>query len=401
MIETVAFDDNDVAGFFDRLESAIASERSRAILIAVSTRDELGDASLRESIAQADPRALFDSTMRRQKILRALETCGKPVSAAIEGFALGVGMEVALAAHYRVAAEGARCGLTQVSFGLIPGNGGTQRFSRLAGFAKGVPPLLESKRLRAAELRELGVVDELAAPGESAAAASAWLHQHAAAAQRWDAKGYALPGGSVQGRAGTPFFMAASAMLRERTYGNYPAAVNTLSCVYEGLQVDFDTALKIESRYFVQTALAPQARNMLRLMRGIGDANRLENRPAGIASKPFAKVGVLGAGMMGAAIAYATARAGIAVALIDTTQELADAGKAYGRDERAGALIEASTDFAALAGSDLVVEAVFEDRAIKADVTKRAENTIAPDAVFASNTSTLPISSLAEASARP
>jgi 3-hydroxyacyl-CoA dehydrogenase/enoyl-CoA hydratase/3-hydroxybutyryl-CoA epimerase len=345
--------------------------------------------------------------MRRQRILRALETCGKPVAAAIEDSALGVGMEVALACHHRVAGGNsvARCGLTQVGYGLVPGCGGTQRLARAIGFAKAVPLLLESKRLRLGDARDAGLLDAIVAPGEQSAAATVWVQERlnaaAAVAQPWDVKGYAIPGGGVQGRAGVPFFMAASALLREKTYGNYPAARNALSCVYEGLQTDIDTGLKIESRYFVHTALSPEARNMLRLVRGVGDANRLESRPAGFETRRFAKVGVLGAGMMGAAIAFATARAGIPVVLIDASQSLADAGKEYARDERAKALVEATTDYARLEGCDLVVEAVFEDRALKAEVTQRAERVIAPDAIFASNTSTLPITGLARSSVRP
>lgn len=406
-IAAIRFDENDVAGFFERLEATLASPETRAILIAIHTSDDLGDVALTSAIAGCDPKSLFETTMRRQRVLRALETCGKPVVAAIGGSALGTALEVALACHHRVAGDrsSARCGITQVGFGLVPGSGGTQRLARMLGFAKAVPLVLESKRLRLADARETGVLDAIVAPGEEEAAARAWLHDrlqaNSAPVQAWDVRGYSLPGGSVQGRAGTPFFMAASAMLREKTYGNYPAARDALSCIYEGLQTDVDTGLKIESRYFVRNARSNEGRNMLRLMRGAGDANRLASRPPGIATKRFAKVGILGAGMMGAAIAAATARAGIAVVLLDSTQEAADRGKANTRDERAAASIEATADFARLAGCELVVEAVFEDRAIKADVTRRAEAVASEDAIFASNTSTLPIDGLAEHSARP
>jgi 3-hydroxyacyl-CoA dehydrogenase/enoyl-CoA hydratase/3-hydroxybutyryl-CoA epimerase len=257
--------------------------------------------------------------------------------------------------------------------------------------------------------------------GTEAAAAHAWLLTAVAgggAQQPWDAKGFKIPGGAVSSPAVQQVFMAANAMLRARTYGNYPAPRNILSCVYEGLITDLDTGLMTEARYFVQTVLSPEAKNMIRtLFFGMNEANKLAARPAGVPSRKYSKIGVLGAGMMGAGIAYVAAKAGIEVVLVDTVQEAAERGKQYSAGllakqqqrgqvtaDKAEALlarITPTTDFALLAGAELVVEAVFEDRAIKADVTRRAEAVLGAEAIFAPNTSTLPITGLAEASVRP
>jgi 3-hydroxyacyl-CoA dehydrogenase/enoyl-CoA hydratase/3-hydroxybutyryl-CoA epimerase len=321
-----------------------------------------------------------------------------------------------------VAADNARArfGLPEVTLGLLPGGGGTQRLPRLIGVQKALPMLVEGKRIKAADALKLGILDAVVNAGEEVNAARAWLlgEGQTRAQQPWDVKGYKIPGGGISSPAVQQLFTAANAMLRQKTHGNYPAAASILSCVYEGLITDLDTGLKTEARYFVQAVLSPEARAMIRtLFFSMNAANKLAARPADVPVRRYAKIGVLGAGMMGAGIAYVTAKAGLPVVLLDTTQDAAERGKDYSRklvekQVQRGALrpeqgeallarIQPTTSYADLDGAGLVVEAVFEHRDIKADVTRQAEAVLSPDAVFASNTSTLPITGLAEASSRP
>jgi 3-hydroxyacyl-CoA dehydrogenase/enoyl-CoA hydratase/3-hydroxybutyryl-CoA epimerase len=289
----------------------------------------------------------------------------------------------------------------------------------LIGVQNALPLLLEGKRLKAADALKLGILNAVVAPGTEVQAARDWLlAQTGPVQQPWDTKGYKIPGGAINSPAVQQLIMAANAMLRAKTYGNYPAPEHILSCVYEGLITDLDTGLKTEARYFVHAVLSPQAKNMIRsLFFGMNEANKLAARPAGVPKQRYSRVGILGAGMMGAGIAYVTAKAGITAVLLDTSLEAAERGKDYSRKllekqaargqitpEKAAALLERivpTADYAALDGAGMVIEAVFEDRAIKADVTRKSEAVLAPDAIFASNTSTLPITGLAEASARP
>ena len=251
------------------------------------------------------------------------------------------------------------------------------------------------------------------------AAARDWLlAQTATVQQPWDSKGFKIPGGGVNTPAVQQLFMVANAKLRERTYGNYPAPANIMSCLFEGLITDLDTGLKTEARYFVNCVLSPEAKNMIRtLFFSLGEANKLAARPKDVAKQAYTQVGILGAGMMGAGIAYVTAKAGIRAVLLDTTQETAERGRNHAKklvdmqvarglmaQDRADSLmaqIITTTDYAQLAASELVIEAVFEDRNIKADVTRSAEAVLNTSALFSSNTSTLPISGLAQASSRP
>ncbi len=370
--------------------------------------------------SEAELQTLFASVFALNKLLRRLETCGKPVAAAINGLALGGGLEVALACHYRVVADakGVQLGLPEAKVGLLPGGGGTQRLPRLIGAMKAAPLLLEGKSMSPKEALALGVVNEVVALDQVVAAAKTWVLTKGDAVAPWDKKEFRIPGGGPYTPATAQVFIMGNAMLRKQSYGNYPAQVNIMKCLYEGLQVPFDAAIRIESRYFAKTLMTPQARGMVRsLFLSMDELNKGGARPAGFAKTEIKKVAVLGAGMMGAGIAYVQAMAGIETVLIDTSQEGADKGKAYSvklldkaisrgkmtREKADGilALITPTTDFDAIKGSDFVVEAVFEDRALKADVTKRAEAMLAETAVFGSNTSTLPITGLAEASVRP
>lgn len=408
--------------FFAAAARALQDAAVKGMLVTSAKPDFIAGGDLEWLQASDSAETLFARTCELHRALRALETGGKPVAIAMPGSALGGGLEITLAGHYRVAADNpkARFGLPEVTLGLLPGGGGTQRLPRLVGVQASLPLLLEGKRLKAADALAAGILHAVVPAGEEIAAARAWLldASRRTATQPWDAKGFRIPGGALTHPSVQQVFMAANALARQKTYGNYPAVASILSCVYEGLLTDLDTGLKTEARYFVKAVLSPEAKAMIRtLFFGMNEANKLAARPAGVPTQRYRKVGVLGAGMMGAGIAYVSAKAGLDVVLIDTGEEAAARGKDYSRKlvdkqvqrgrlarEKADALlakIVPTTDFARLDGAQLVIEAVFEDRAIKADVTRRSEAVLAPDALFASNTSTLPITGLAQASARP
>ncbi len=362
----------------------------------------------------------YDAGWRLNGALRSLETCGKPVAAAINGLALGGGLELTLACHYRVVGDSPKIqlGLPEIKVGLFPGGGGTQRLTRLIGVQAAMMAMTEGKSFRPNDARGAGFVHEVVPVGTEVEAAKAWIKGGGKAAQPWDDKGYKLPGGGPYHPAGIQNFLVGNAMIRKQTYGNYPAATNLMKAVYEGVQVPMDAALRIETRYFIKTLMTPQAQGMIRsLFLSKQELDKGAVRPANIEKSDPKKVTVIGAGMMGAGIAYVQAMAGIETILIDRTQEDADKGKAHVEEllkkrlsrgqltqEKYDALLAsvvATTDYDLIKGSDLVIEAVFENREIKADVTRRAEAMLEPGAVFGSNTSTLPITGLAEASVRP
>ena len=362
----------------------------------------------------------YDAGWKLNGALRALETCGKPVAAAINGLALGGGLELTLACHYRVVADDSKIqlGLPEIKVGLFPGGGGTQRLTRLIGVQAAMTAMSAGSSWRPNDARGAGVVHEVVARGTEIDAAKAWIKGGGKAVQPWDDKGFKQPGGGPYHPAGIQSFLVGNAMLRKQSYGNYPAVLNLMKAVYEGIQVPMDAALRIETRYFIKTLMTPQAQAMIRsLFLSKQELDKGAVRPAGVPKSDPKKVTVIGAGMMGAGIAYVQALAGIETILIDRTQEDADKGKAHVADllkkrlskgqitqDKFDALlgsVTATTDYDLIKGSDLVIEAVFENREIKADVTKRAEAQLAPGAVFGSNTSTLPITGLAEASVRP
>jgi 3-hydroxyacyl-CoA dehydrogenase/enoyl-CoA hydratase/3-hydroxybutyryl-CoA epimerase len=413
---------DSLRAFYAAVQRAIDDPAAKAILLASDKEDFIVGADLDMVMALTDATELQSSTLELHRVLRSLETCGKPAAAAINGTALGSGFELCLACHHRVAGERPRAviGLPEVTLGLLPGGGGTQRLPRLIGIRAALPLLMEGKKLSPTEALKAGLVHQVVASGSERQAAHAWLLERIGqvTVQPWDAKGFKLPGGPVQSPAGFETFYAGNAMTLAKTGGNYPAPHCILSCVYEGLQTDFDTGCRTEAGYFVVAALSPEAKAMVRtLFFHMNRVNALERRPQGIPPRHFSRVGVLGAGMMGAGIAYAQAMAGIDTVLLDTTQEAAQRGKDYTRrilDQRVvkGRMSEAQRDavlariqpttaYADLGECGLVIEAVFEDRSVKAEVTRQAESVVAPDAIMASNTSTLPISGLAQASVRP
>lgn len=416
--------EQSMAAFAQAAQKALANPAVKGILVASAKADFIAGGDLEMLLKANDAQVMSDNLKEWHKLFRTLETSGKPVAAALNGTTLGGGLELALACHYRVASDNpkARFGFPEVTLGLLPGAGGTQRAPRLMGIQAALLFLTEGKRIKAQDALKQGLIHAVVPAGTEREATRAWLLEQAGKGgktlQPWDQKGFRIPGGGVMTPGGMQTFMAGNAMLREKTQGNYPAPKHILSCVFEGLQTDIDTGLAIETRYFVSLVRSPEAKNMIRsLFFFMQDANKLARRPKDVPTQKFTKIGMLGAGMMGAGIAHAAASAGLEVALLDSTQENAEGGKAYSakllqkrvaksqltQDGAAAILarIRPTTDYADLAGCELVVEAVFEDRALKADVTKKTEAVISKDAIFASNTSTLPITGLAEASGRP
>lgn len=355
------------------------------------------------------------------QILRRLETCGKPVAVAINGLAMGGGLELCLACHYRVLADDPKAvlALPEVKVGLLPGGGGTQRLPRLIGIEKALPYLLEGGSIKPAEALKLGIVHALTSKDQLVETARRWLLAQPVAQQPWDQKGFRAPGGSSISQANIAnVFAGATALVAKSTLGNLPAPEAILSCVFEGMAVPIDAGLSIESKYFSKLVTGAVARNLIRTtFINKGRAEKLVRRPDGVPPSAVRKLGILGAGMMGSGIANVAAAAGIECILLDSTMEQANRGKSYSENvlkkqlergmttpDAATALlarIKPTTNYGDLNGCDLIVEAVFESRAIKADVTAKAEAVIPTGAVFASNTSTLPISGLATASKRP
>ena len=413
-----------MGAYADTMQKALADPAVKGIVVASAKKDFIAGGDLAELGAATDAEAFHRDISSWHKLMRAIELGGKPVAAALNGSALGGGMEIALGCHYRVAADNpkARFGFPEVTLGLLPGAGGTQRVPRLAGMQAAAPLLMEGKRIKAAEAQKIGIIHAVVPAGDERKAARQWVTDGLSAGtkplQPWDAKGFKIPGGGPNTPGGMQLLMAANAMLREKTYDNYPAPRHILSCVYEGLSTNLDTGLAIEARYFTNLVMSPVSKNMIRsLFFGMNEANKLASRPAGVPQQKYTKIGMLGAGMMGAGIAMSTAVAGLDTVLLDTTQEAADKGKDYARKQWSKqvqrgrmtaeamevllARIHPTASYADLAGCELVIEAVFEKREIKADVTKKTEGVIGTDAIFASNTSTLPITGLAEASVRP
>ncbi|KVL37233.1 3-hydroxyacyl-CoA dehydrogenase NAD-binding domain-containing protein [Burkholderia sp. MSMB1835] len=355
------------------------------------------------------------------RLFRSVETCGKPVVAAINGTALGGGLELCLACHYRVLSDDPKTviGLPEVKVGLLPGAGGTQRLPRLIGIPAALPLLLQGKHVKPAEALKLGIVHAVVPAAELVREARRWLLESPRAEQPWDTKGYRIPGGAGPlASHAAQTFVAGTALTAANTNGNYPAPLAILSCVYEGTQVTIDVGLRIETKYFGKLLADPVARNLTRtLFINQGAANKLAARPQGVPKSNVSKLGVLGAGMMGAGITHVSAQAGIDVVLLDATLEQAEKGKAAiaalrakdlakGRisQEKLDALlarIRPTADYADLNGCDFIVEAVFEKRDLKAEITRKTEAVIPASAVFGSNTSTLPITGLARASVRP
>ncbi|WP_353643079.1 3-hydroxyacyl-CoA dehydrogenase NAD-binding domain-containing protein [Mesorhizobium sp. WSM2239] len=365
-------------------------------------------------------RMLFDGAGRMGGLFRKLETSGKPWVSAINGTCMGGAFEMSLACHGRVAADSdkVKMALPEVKVGIFPGAGGTQRVPRLAQPQEALQMLTSGQNLTPQKAKAMGLIHEIAPPEKLIEAAKAMIKNGLKPVQPWDEKGFKLPGGPVYSAAGANLWPPAIAILRRETYGNYPAASAILKCVYEGLLVPFDTGLRIEQRYFTEIMQTTEAAMMIRsLFVSLQELNKGARRPVGVPDTKFKKIGVLGAGFMGAGIAYVTAKAGIPVVLLDRDMPSAEKGKAHSENliseqvkkgrakpeekEKLLSLITPTADYAALDGCDLVIEAVFEDSEVKKTAIEKAEAVLKSSAVFASNTSTIPITGLAKNSARP
>jgi 3-hydroxyacyl-CoA dehydrogenase / enoyl-CoA hydratase / 3-hydroxybutyryl-CoA epimerase len=365
--------------------------------------------------AEAANETLFEESRRLSLLYRRMETCGKPWVAAINGTAVGGGFELTLACHHRIAADNGRTrlGLPEIKIGLFPGAGGTQRVARMLPPSDALQFLLKGDQLQLNRAKAMKLIDAVVPQGDLIKAAKDWIKSSGTAKAPWDVDGFKLPGGPVYSKAGMMVFPPANAIYRRETYDNYPAARAIMQVVYEGLQLPIDQALRVESRWFAKILRSPEAAAMIRsLFVSLQELNKGARRPA-VPAKPLKKIGVLGAGFMGGGIAYVSALAGLEVVLIDRDPETAEKGKAHsqklmtdqvnrGRATTADrdtvlARIHTTADYVELKGCDLVVEAVFEDRKIKEEVISRAQNVLGEEAIFGSNTSTLPISSLAAA----
>ena len=407
--------------FGDEVQKFIADPSAKGLIITSGKEAFIAGADLEMIFAITDPQVVVDMVTQMHALLRGLEKCGRPVVCALNGTALGGGLEIALACHYRIAINNPKIkfGQPEVKLGLLPGGGGTQRLPRIMGMQASMPLLMEGKELRPDAAKAAGIVNELVNTKEELLArAKAWCLANPKPIQPWDDPKFKFPGGDGKHPAVVQMLAIAPSMVSAKTWGNYPAVTDIMSCVFEGSLVDMDTALKIEARYFAHCVTSQVAKNMIgTLWFQLNAINKGKSRPEGFEKKSVKKLGILGAGMMGAGIAYVSAKVGIEVVLLDTTQEAADKGKSYSsglldKELKKGRImpadkglfldrIKATTRFEDLAGCDLVIEAVFEDRGIKADVTRKAEAVLDKNAVFASNTSTLPITGLAEASVRP
>ncbi|MCQ8185582.1 3-hydroxyacyl-CoA dehydrogenase NAD-binding domain-containing protein [Parvularcula maris] len=377
----------------------------------------------------ATPEQIFEANFRLQKAIRKMETGGqdfkalqkgqanaKPVACALNGLALGGGMELVLACHYKVAASDRKVQLGQpeVQVGLIPGAGGTQRTMRLAGVQNAMQICTQGKPMDAEAAKAQGLIDDVVPNAELLDNAKAWVKANPKTAAKWDRKGFKIPGGAgAMDPRVVPIFAGSSAMAQGQTNHNYPAVERILSAIYEGSIVPIDTGLRIESKYFTQCLMEPQAKNMIRtLFVNKGAAEKGAARPEGVPKQEIKTLGVLGAGMMGAGIAYVSARAGMKVVLLDRDMESAEKGKGYSvklnekgisrgklTKEKSDAmlgLIQPTDKVEDLKDVDFIIEAVFEDPAVKKDITERVEAVIRKDVIFASNTSTIPIANLAK-----
>ncbi|OUS07231.1 3-hydroxyacyl-CoA dehydrogenase [Rhodobacterales bacterium 52_120_T64] len=421
------------AQFDSMVDDALADDAVKGIIVTSAKKDFAGGmdlnvlSTIRAEAGDNPAQGLFDFTMSGHHILRKLERAGmdaktnkggKPVAWASPGTSAGIGTEIGLACHRRFVADNpkAKVGLPEILLGIFPGAGGTTRLIRMLGLMAASPLLLEGKMLPPTKSKAAGVIDEVVPADELLARAKEWVLNatNADILKPWDAKGYKFPGGAPYHPAGFMMFVGASAMVHGKTQGVYPAAKAMLSAIYEGALVPFDTALKIEARWFTKVLMNPSSSAMIRSL--FINKTALEKgavRPD-VEDQSVKKVGILGAGMMGAGIAYVSAMAGIEVVLMDREQAAADKGKAHVEGILQGGIkrkkttpekaavvlgrVLATTDYAALKGCDLIVEAVFEDVGVKAEVTKLAEAHLGSGAIFATNTSTLPISELAKAS---
>lgn len=401
---------------------ALTDDSVRGIIVTSSRRMFMAGGDLRQLAKPVEQPELFLSAMIKiHQSVRTLETGGKPMVAAINGTALGGGLELALTCHHRIAINNikTKIGLVEAKVGLLPGGGGTAKLPYLTGIQKGLTYILQGKELRPEQALKDGIIDDLATDtNEMMQKAKDWILANPKAIQPWDNKKYRIPGGGVWSPNGVQTLIGAAGNVGKLTHGNYPAQEYILSVVYEGMQVPIDRALEIEARFFTKVVMSKEAKNIINT--GFFEMQKAKKGKARSKDEPIyevKKLGILGAGMMGAGIAYVSAKRGIEVVLKDVSLEAAERGKSYstklldkaiakGRstEEKKKALLDRITstdDPKAMIGCDLVIEAVFEDPKLKDRVTKETESVLGANKIYASNTSTIPISLLAESSERP
>lgn len=414
-----------VAEFFDVVNGAIADDNVKGLVINSAKRDFIAGGDLKWFLNYDKSKEdYFNNMMKTHQHMRKLETCGKPVVAAINGLAIGGGCEIALTCHHRIMSNNPknRIGLVECSVGLFPGAGGTQRYLRMLGIQKTIQYITQSTKLTAEQALNEGLVDQICSDSDDInALAKEWILTVGNTEQPWDNKRFKIKGtpvgiGQVSGV--NEFFSVSNAMAYKTTHGNMPHIKNAISAIYHGASCSLDSALEVEARYFVDTLFSKETKNIIRSsFIFIGDASKGKSKPEGYDKVSYKKVGILGAGMMGAGIAYVSAKAGMDVVLKDVSIEGAEKGKSYtdqietkklqkGRttEEKKQALLDkihATDQVSDLAACDLVIEAVFENEKLKNTVTKETEAVIGKDVIYSSNTSTIPITKLAEASSKP
>jgi 3-hydroxyacyl-CoA dehydrogenase/enoyl-CoA hydratase/3-hydroxybutyryl-CoA epimerase len=416
---------NDAAttAFQEHLQKLLADPACKGIVITSGRKEFIVGADIGMLVKMRDlpKEQILAGILKMAGAFRAMEKQKKPIVAAINGDALGGGLELALACHYRIVADGPniKLGFPEVQLGLLPGAGGTQRVPRLVGAEEALRMITTGKPVDPKRALQIGLVNEVVSADQLQARAKTVIREgKVPAEQPWDRPGFTPPGAKPGDDGWSQTFVVGNAMLRGQTYDNFPAPRAIMACVYHGLQLAIDSGLKVEARKFLSLITSPESRGMIRTMWfGRNRANKLEKRPRNVPKTEFKKVGILGAGLMGSGIAIVTAEAGIPCVLLDVSKEAAEKGKANAADywqrqvekkrltpeKRAQLLerIQPTTNYADLAGVQLIIEAVFENRQIKAEVTSAAEATAGESAIFGSNTSTLPITGLAEASKRP
>ncbi len=408
--------------YLEVAHQAIQEDSIKGFIVTSGRSMFMPGADLRElSSMGGDAENQYNKMMEMHAGFRAIETSGKPFVAAINGTAMGGGLELCLACHHRVLLNNSKIklGFPEAKVGLLPGGGGTIKAPYLLGIQNGLTYLMQSKEARPQQALKDGLVHELAETQEALMTkAKAWILENPNPVQPWDDKKYRMPGGGFWSPNSVQVLMGAAGNLTKIAHGNYPAQNYILKVIHDGLQLTFDRALEVEARYFTKLLDSKEAKNMIRTgFLGIQHAKKGKARPKDEPAYQVEKLGILGAGMMGAGIAYVSAKAGMDVVLKDVTVEGAEKGKAYSKKlldkaisrnrstpEKAEALlarIQTTDNAKAMEACDLVIEAVFEDPQLKDKVTKETEAVLAADKIYASNTSTIPITLLAQSSARP
>ncbi len=419
---TNLFSTEFITAYIELANQVVADKEIKGMILTSGRSMFMPGADLRELQTMGDdPQKTFDGTMQMHQALRALETAGKPFVAAINGTAMGGGLELCLTCHHRIVLNNVKIklGFPEAKVGLLPAGGGNSKVPYLLGIQNSLMYLLQGKEVRPAQALKDGLIDDLAEGQEELIQkAKDWILANPNPVQPWDNKKHRVPGGDVWSANGVQTLVGAAGNLSKMAHGNYPAQNYIIKVIHDGLPITIDRALEIEARYFIKLLASKEAKNMIRT--GFTELQKAKKgiaRPKTEPAYEIKKIGILGAGMMGAGIAYVSAKAGMDVVLKDVSQEGAEKGKAYSKaildkaisknrstPEKAEALlskIEATTDPASMKDCDLVIEAVFEDPKLKAIVTAETEAVLGADKVYASNTSTIPITELAKASSRP